>query len=69
MTEVRHPGTYGLHLDRIWTEPDAAQLRIWTGHPVFEGRLDFQGARVTRVADDDPSPVTPTDRIVAASVI
>jgi len=69
MTEIRHPGTYGVHMDRFWTEADAAQLRIWTAHPVFEGRIDFQGARVTRVADDDPSPLTPLDRIVEAGVI
>ena len=64
MTDVEHRGAYSIALDRVWTEHGAAQLRIWTAHPVFEGLLNFQGARVTRVADDDPSSPTPTDRIV-----
>lgn len=64
MTDIEHRGAYGVSLDRIWHEASAAQLRIWTAHPVFEGLLNFESARVTRVADDDPSPPTPTDRIV-----
>lgn len=64
MTDLEHRGAYGLSLDRIWTEPGAAQLRIWAAHPVFEGLLNFESCRVTRVADDDPSEPTPTDRIV-----
>lgn len=64
MTDVEHRGVYGILLDRIWAEHGAAQLRIWTAHPVFEGLLHFQNCRVTRVSDDDPSPPTPTDRIV-----
>lgn len=68
MTEVRHPGTYAASLDRIWLEPAPAQLRIWPGHPVFQGVFGFLGARVTRIALDDPAPPTPTDRIVQASV-
>jgi hypothetical protein len=64
MTDVEHSGVYGIRLDRIWTDPGAAQLRVWTAHPVFEGLLNFQGCRVTRVSDDDPSSPTPTDRIV-----
>lgn len=69
MTEIRFPGAYTVSLDRVWTEPDAAQLRMWTAHPVFEGRFGFQGCRVTRVALDDPSPLTPNDRIVDAAVV
>ena len=69
MAEIRHPGSYGIRLDRIWPEADAAQLRIWNYHPVFEGKLEFQGCRVTRVADDDPSAPTPSDRIVELGVI
>lgn len=64
MTDIEHRGAYGIALDRVWTEPGAAQLRIWTAHPVFEGLLNFESCRVTRVADDDPSEPTPTDRIV-----
>lgn len=66
MSDIERPGTYALKLDRIWDEYAAAQLRIWTAHPVFEGLLDFQSCRVTRVADDEPSSPTPTDRIVEA---
>lgn len=69
MGEIRHPGSYGIRLDRIWPEAAAAQLRIWNYHPVFQGRLDFQGCQVSRVADDEPSPPTPTDRIVELGVI
>ncbi|MBU1346968.1 MAG: hypothetical protein KKA16_08440 [Alphaproteobacteria bacterium] len=69
MTEIRYPGTYTISLDRIWPEADAAQLRIWTSHPVFQGTFGFQGCRVTRVAADDPAPLTPTDRIVDAEVV
>lgn len=68
MTEVRHPGSYGISLDRIWTEAESAQLRIWNAHPVFQGRLLFEECRVVRVADDDPRPPTPLDRIVTAEV-
>ncbi|WGM32272.1 hypothetical protein [Brevundimonas sp. NIBR11] len=68
MTEINYPGSYAVSLDRVWQEADAAQLRIWNAHPVFQGRFGFQGARVTRVAMDDPTPPTPTDRIVEASV-
>lgn len=64
MTDVERSGVYGIQLDRIWTEHGAAQLRIWTAHPVFEGLLSFQSCRVTRVSDDDPSLPTPTDHIV-----
>ncbi|MFC5344007.1 hypothetical protein ACETK8_19315 [Brevundimonas staleyi] len=64
MSDIQHRGAYGINLDRIWDAHAPAQLRIWTAHPVFEGLLDFQSCRVTRVADDDPSPPTPTDRIV-----
>lgn len=69
MTEVRHAGVYAISLDRIWTEADSAQLRIWNAHPVFQGRLSFEDCRVVRVADDDPTPTTPTDRIVTANVL
>lgn len=69
MTEIHHPGTYGLSLDRIWLQGEASQLRIWPGHPVFQGRFGFKGCTVTRVAIDDPAPVTPTDRIVEAAVV
>lgn len=68
-SEIRYPGAYTVSLDRIWPEADSAQLRIWPGHPVFQGILGFQGARVTRIALDDPSPPTPTDRIVEAAVV
>ncbi len=68
MTEIRHRGAYSVGLDRIWPEPDAAQLRIWPAHPVFEGKLGFHGCRVSRVSMDDPTPPTPTDRIVEAAV-
>lgn len=64
MTDVTHPGTYRIHLDRIWHDHGSAQLRVWAAHPVFEGLLNFQSCRVTRVSDDDPSSPTPTDRIV-----
>lgn len=64
MVEIRHPGAYGIHLDRIWPEADGAQLRIWNSHPVFQGKIELQSCLITRVADDDPSPPTPTDRIV-----
>lgn len=69
VTEVLQPGTYAVSLDRIWLEPAAAQLRVWPGHPVFQGWFGFLGARVTRVALDDPSPPTPTDRLVQAEVV
>jgi len=69
MTEIRYPGTYSVSLDRIWIEPDAVQLRIWPAHPVFQGRFGFRGCRVTRVSMDDPSPLTPIDRIVEAGVV
>jgi hypothetical protein len=69
MTEIRYRGAYAVSLDRIWTEPEACQLRIWPAHPVFEGQFGFRGCRVTRMAMDDPSPVTPTDRIVDAGVV
>ncbi|WP_428151664.1 hypothetical protein [Brevundimonas sp.] len=69
MTEIRYRGAYSVSLDRIWEEPDAVQLRIWPAHPVFEGQFGFRGCRVTRMAMDDPSPLTPTDRIVDAGVI
>ena len=69
MTEIRYRGAYSVSLDRIWPEPDVGQLRIWPAHPVFEGRLGFRGCKVTRMAMDDPSPLTPTDRIVDAGVV
>lgn len=69
MTEVRYPGSYSVSLDRIWTQSEAAQLRIWNAHPIFQGRMIFDHCRVVRVADDDPSPVTPTDRVVTATVM
>lgn len=69
MFEIRHPGTYGIHLDRIWPTPDSAQLRIWNAHPVFQGKIELQSCRVTRVADDDPSPPTRLDQIVELGVI
>lgn len=68
MTEIRHRGAYSVSLDRLWPEAGPVQLRIWPAHPVFQGRLGFRGCRVTRVAVDDPSPLTPTDRIVEAAV-
>ena len=64
MAEVRRRGVYELSLDRVWSEPEVAQLRIWNAHPVFEGRLRFEGCRVTRVPDDDPTSPTPLDHIV-----
>lgn len=69
MTEVRHSGVYSVSLDRIWVEADAAQLRIWNAHPVFQGRLSFEECRIVRVRDDDPRPLTPVDRVVTANVI
>ncbi len=69
MTEVRHPGTYSVSLDRIWPTAETAQLRIWNAHPVFQGRMVFVHSRVVRVADDDPTPPTPLDRIVTAGVL
>lgn len=69
MTEIRHRGAYGVSLDRIWPDPDVGQLRIWPAHPVFQGQFGFRGCRVTRVAVDDPAPLTPTDRIVDAGVV
>lgn len=69
MAEIRYRGIYSVSLDRIWPEADAAQLRIWPAHPVFEGQFGFRGCRVTRMAMDDPAPLTPTDRIVDAGVI
>ena len=69
MTEIRYPGAYSVSLDRIWPEADAAQLRIWTAHPVFQGQFGFQGCRVTRIALDDPTPPTPADRIIDAAVV
>lgn len=69
MTEIHQPGTYAVSLDRIWPVGEAAQLRIWPAHPVFQGLFGFQGCRVTRIALDDADPITPTDRIVEASVV
>lgn len=69
MTEIRFAGSYAVSLDKLWGEPDAAQLRIWTAHPVFQGRFGFNGCRVTRLAVDDPATLTPTDRIVEAPVV
>lgn len=69
MTEVHHSGSYSISLDRIWPEAEAAQLRIWNAHPVFQGRMTFDHCRVVRIAEDDPSPPTPIDRIVTAGLI
>lgn len=69
MTEIRFAGTYAISLDKLWPEPDAAQLRIWTAHPVFQGRFGFQGCRITRMAVDDPTPPTPFDRILEGGVV
>ena len=69
MTEIRLRGAYSVSLDRVWTQPEPVQLRIWPAHPVFQGKFGFLGCRVTRVAKDDPAPLTPTDRIVDAAVV
>lgn len=69
VAEIRTRGAYSVSLERIWTEPEPVQLRIWPAHPVFQGRFGFRGCRVTRVAMDDPAPLTPTDRIVDAGVV
>lgn len=64
MAEIRRRGTYELQLDRVWLEPEVAQLRIWNAHPVFEGQVRFEGCCVTSVAADDQSQPTPLDHIV-----
>ena len=69
VTEIRHRGRYAVSLDRVWPQADAAQLRIWTAHPVFQGQFGFGGCRVTRMAMDDPAAMTPLDRIVDAGVL
>lgn len=68
VTEIRFRGAYSISMDRIWTESESVQLRIWPAHPVFQGRFGFRGCRVTRLLVDDPAPLTPTDRIVEAAV-
>lgn len=57
---IRNPGLYRLSLTRRWLEPGAAQVRIWLMQGVFDGRFEFQGCTVERVADDAPvsSPVS-----------
>lgn len=67
-TEIGHPGSYTVSLDRIWPEPGAAELRIWSARPAFQGQFGFQGCQVTRVDINDPTPPTPLDRIVDAAV-
>lgn len=54
ISEVTASGIYTIALDRIWLEPEPAQARIWNYQPVFQGRMEFLGCRVTRMPDDTP---------------
>lgn len=49
VTTIRQAGTYAVSLEHVWEQPDAAQLRIWTQYPIFQGVLGFQGCDVSRV--------------------
>lgn len=54
ITEITVPGEYAISLVRPWTEPEPAQMRLWIPQPLFQGRMEFLGCTVTRVADDTP---------------
>ncbi len=54
ITEINAPGEYAISLVRPWTEPEPAQMRLWIPQPLFQGRMEFLGCTVTRVADDTP---------------
>ena len=57
---VSRSGLYGLTLRRRWLEPGPAQARIWLMQGAFQGRFDFQGCTVLRVADDATADQTPS---------
>lgn len=66
--EVAAPGLYSVALDRVWSAGEAAQARLWIAQPLFQGRMEFMGCRVTRMPDDtpetsstEPAPSTPPD--------
>lgn len=58
--EITTPGLYGVALDREWTEQGPAEVRLWIPQPLFQGRLEFLGCRITRMPDDTPETAGPS---------
>ncbi len=49
-------GVYCVSLERAWYSPEPAQVRLWISEPIFQGRIDFLGCRVTRLGDAPDRP-------------
>lgn len=56
---VARAGQYTITLARDWDAVALAQVRIWLTEPLFQGRLVFNGCRITRAPDDTPETTSP----------
>ena len=48
---IEHPGTYEIVLEHVWPELAPADFRISMMTPALDGRLEFQGGTLLRLAD------------------
>ena len=49
VAEITHPGRYSIVLERPWTTPGAAELRVWVSRPVFKGVFELIDCQVERI--------------------
>lgn len=57
---IARPGQYNLTISRRWPAAGPAEVRAWIMQGAFQGRFEFHGCTVSRLADDE------TDRDMAA---
>jgi hypothetical protein len=54
---IKQAGLYSVNLERVWTVPGSAEVRIWVYQPMFSGTMEFLGCNVSmtkRIRDVSP---------------